>query len=66
MLPGALMSGKVSTVVLFLCMILLVIFPGMHSWAVVLLLILCAIFMAVSFISYIKAYFGRNKKVEKL
>lgn len=66
MLPGALMSGKVSTVVLFLCMILLVIFPGMHAWSVTLLLILCAFFMAVSFVSYIKAYFGRNKKVEKL
>ena len=66
MLPGALMSGKICTTVLFFCMILLVIFQNMPTYLVFVLIGLCAFFMAVSFLSYIKAYFGKNKKVEKL
>lgn len=66
MLPGALMTGKICTAVLFFCMILLVVFPHMPGWTVTLLILLCACFMAASFLSYIKAYFGKNKKVEKL
>ncbi len=66
MLPGALMSGKISTTVLFLCMIVLVVFPGLPVPAVFSLIGLCAVFMAISFFSYIKAYFGKNKKVRDL
>ena len=66
MRPGALMPGKISTTVLFFCMILLVIFPNLPGWTVFLLIGLCALFLAISFVAYIKAYFGKNKKVETL
>ena len=66
MLPGALMSGKICTTVLFFSMITLVLFPTMPAWGVSVLIGLCALFMAISFVSYIQAYFGKNKKVETL
>lgn len=66
MLPGALMSGKICTTVVFISMILLVLFPGMPGVLATLLIIICAFFLLVSFVSYINAYFGKTKKVEKL
>lgn len=63
-LPGALMAGKVCTTVLFISFITLVMFPNMPELAVDSIALLNAIFLMISFVSYILAYFGKNKKLE--
>ena len=66
MLPGALLPGKICTTVLFVSLILLVLFPGLPHTAVTAVAVVDAVFMMVSFVSYILAYFGKNSKVEDL
>lgn len=66
MLPGALMAGKVCTTVLFVSLIALVLFPTMNPVLVDAIAIVDGIFLTVSFISYILAYFGKNTKVQDL
>lgn len=65
-LPGALMAGKVCTTVLFISLIALVLFPDMSAVLVDGIAIVDTIFLAISFISYILAYFGKNTKVEDM
>ncbi len=66
MLPGALMAGKVCTTVLFVSLIALVLFPGMADGLVDAIAVVDGVFLAVSFVSYILAYFGKNAKVEDM
>ncbi len=66
MLPGALMAGKVCTTILFMSLILMVFWPGMSEQMVLILALTDSAFLLVSFISYILAYYGKNKKVENL
>ena len=66
MLPGALLPGKICTTVLFVSLILLVLFPGLPHTAVTAVAVVDAVFMMVSFVSYILAYFGKNSKLEDL
>lgn len=66
MLPGALMAGKVCTTILFVSLIAMVLFPAMPSALVTALSALDALFLAISFVSYILAYFGKHVKVEDL
>ena len=66
MLPGALMAGKVCTTVLFISLIALVLFPQMDSTAVTVISVIDTVFLAVSFVSYIHAYFGKNVKVQDI
>lgn len=66
MLPGALLAGKVCTAVLFVSLIALVLFPTMNNRIVEAIALVDGIFLAVSFVSYILAYFGRNVKVQDL
>ena len=66
MLPGALMPGKVCTTVLFISLILMVLLPGLSEQVIDIIVIIDAVFMIVSFISYILAYFGKDKKVQDL
>lgn len=66
MLPGALMAGKVCTTVLFVSLIALVLFPNMNAMAVNLISAIDTLFLAISFVSYILAYFGKNVKVEDI
>ena len=66
MLPGALMAGKVCTTVLFVSLITLVLFPEMHPTAVDIIALTDGIFLLISFISYIFAYFGKHTKVRDL
>lgn len=63
-LPGALMAGKVCTTVLFISLIALVLFPNLHALTVDLIVLVDAVFLTVSFISYILAYYGKNRKVQ--
>lgn len=66
MLSGALMAGKVCTTVLFVSLIALVLFPGIDPKLVSLIALTDAGFLAFSFVCYILAYFGKNKKIQNL
>ena len=64
--PGALMAGKVCTTVLFITLIGLVLFPNLNPVIVDIAALVNGIFLTISFISYILAYFGKNKKIQDL
>lgn len=66
MLPGALLAGKVCTTVLFVSLIALVLFPNLPERLVETIAAVDTVFLVISFISYIFAYFGKNAKVEDL
>lgn len=66
MLPGALMAGKVCTTVLFVSLIAMVFFPALPPRVVDALAATDALFLAISFVSYIRAYFGKETKVRDL
>ena len=63
-LPGALLAGKICTTVLFISLIALVLFPDMNPGFVDLIAALDVVFLIYSFVSYIFAYYGNNKKLE--
>lgn len=63
-LPGALMAGKVCTTVMFTSLIALVLFPNLNEVAVDLIVLTDAVFLLISFVNYILAYYGKNKKVQ--
>lgn len=65
-LPGALFAGKVCTTVLFLSLILLVLFPGIHPDAVLFLTVADTGFLLYSFLSYLAAYFGKRNRLTDL
>jgi len=66
MLSGALLAGKICTTVLFVSLILMVMIPTMSEQTVLIITIVDATFMIISFISYILAYFGKNKKIQDI
>ena len=63
-LNGALMAGKVCTTVLFVSLIALVLFPHLDKRAVDLIVLLDGGILANSFVCYVLAYFGKNKKIQ--
>lgn len=65
-LPGALTAGKVCTTVLFTSLIALVLFPKMPPAAVDFFVICDAGFLTFSFLAYVQAYYGKNKKIQDL
>jgi len=65
-LDGALMAGKVCTTVLFVSLIALVLFPHMNPIAVDIIVLVDAVFLVISFLSYALAYFGKNKKLQDM
>lgn len=66
MLPGALFVGKVCTTVLFVSLIALVLFPEAPEAIVDSIALIDACFLGASFIGYILAYYGKNKKVQDM
>lgn len=66
MLPGALIAGKVCTTVLFVSFIFLVLMPGISQETVKLIALVDAVFLSVSFASYVLAYFGKDRKVQDI
>ena len=66
MLPGALFIGKVCTTVLFISLIAMVLFPNLPDKIVNLVAMVDACFLGISFVCYICAYYGRNKKVQDM
>ena len=65
-LNGALMSGKISTTVLFTGFGLMFLFPNMSQRTVNLITVLCLGFLLYAFADYAMAYFGKNKKIYDL
>lgn len=62
-LDGALMSGKVSTTVLFASLVLMVLCPDLSERTVNIITTVCFVFLLFAFADYIRAYFGREKKL---
>ena len=62
-LDGALMAGKISTTILFVTLIVMVLFPGMTPMTANLLTGVCFVALVVAFVQYIRAYYGKNKKL---
>ena len=65
-LPGALMAGKICTTILFISLILLVLIPDLDARIIDTIALVDTVFLTWSFISYIFAYFGKNRKVQDL
>ena len=66
MLPGALMAGKVCTTILFISLIILVLLPELDPNIVNAIAAIDTVFLLISFISYIFAYYGKNAKTQNL
>ena len=65
-LPGALLSGKLCTTVLFGTLLLLVLFPEIPQKAVIIMTVLDGGFLLYAFWSYIQAYYGNEPKLTDL
>lgn len=65
-LDGALMSGKISTTVLFVSLILMVLLPGLSERTTYIITGVCLVFLLYAFGDYARAYFGKNKKIYDL
>lgn len=65
-LEGALMSGKVSTTVLFICLIIMVFNPDLSHSVVNLMTGICAVFLTIAFVDYFRAFFGKNNKLHAM
>ena len=62
-LDGALFIGKLCTTVLFISLIIMVLCPGLSETTVDVITGICSAFLAISFVEYIRAYYGKNKKI---
>lgn len=65
-LNGALMSGKVSTTVLFSSLVLMVMFPNLTERTTDIITLICFVFLLYAFADYVCAYFGKHKKIYDL
>ena len=66
MLTGALFSGKLCTVVLFLSLILLVLFPELKGGTVITIAAIDGAFMLMAFGDYIRTYCKRTPMIQEL
>lgn len=66
MLKGALLAGKICTTVLFISLILLVMLPEIGNTTVIVITIVDSLFMIISFVRYIFAYFGKHKMIQDI
>ena len=64
MLKGALLSGKICTTVLFISLILMVLLPDMQPLYSQILIGVDCVFMLISFIAYIRAYWTHSFMIE--
>ena len=66
MLTGALITGKISTAVLFVSLIVLVMFPTMDPVAVNEIMVVDTVLLLVSFVHYAVTYFTHGSMIQKL
>jgi len=60
------LAGKICTTVLFVSLIVMVMLPTLSEETVTIIAIVDAFFMIVSFVNYILAYYGKNKKIQNI
>ncbi len=65
-LKGALISGKVSTTVLFVSLILMVLIPNLSETAVNVIVAIDALFLIIAFADYALAYFKKDSKFQPI
>ena len=65
-LDGALTIGKICTTVLFGALFILVLLPNLSEVVTDVITGVCCFFLIISFIEYIRAYCGKNKKIHDL
>lgn len=63
-LKGALMSGKISTTVLFVSLILMVLIPNLSETAVNIIVGIDALFLIIAFVDYILVYIKKISKFQ--
>ena len=66
MLKGALLSGKISTAVLFVSLIVMVLLPDLDSTIVYAITALDCIVLLISFISYARVYYTKSPIIQQL
>ena len=66
MLDGALFAGKICTVVLFVSLILLILFPNLSELFVTSIVLLDGLFLLFSLLTYFTAYFGKANKLKTI
>ena len=65
-LAGALMTGKVSTAVLFISLILMVMFPNLHPYLVHTVMIIDTVLLLIAFIHYVVIFLTKNSMIQDL
>ena len=65
-LPGALITGKICTTVLFVSLIALVVFPAVPTPVVSAIAVTDGLFLSLSLVSYMFAYFGKHTLLQDL
>ena len=65
-LPGALMEGKICTTVFFVSLIAMVLMPNISTASVVIIALINIVFLAISFVGYVRAYYGRRAALEDM
>ena len=65
-LPGALMEGKICTTVFFISLIALVLIPQINTTVVAVIAGINIGFLAISFVGYIRAYYGSRVTLEDM
>ena len=65
-LKGALISGKVCTVVLFVSLVMLVLFPNIHFSTVSLIAMIDGFFLMVAFADYFITYLGKKNRFQSI
>ena len=66
MLTGALITGKISTAVLFVSLIVLVMFPNIDPVAVNVIMIVDGVLLLIAFLHYAITYFTHGAMIQKL
>ena len=66
MLPGALMSGKFCTTILFVSLIVLVLVPQLSEEVVGIVAIIDGIFMLIAFADYARTYYKHTPMIQSL
>lgn len=66
MLTGALLSGKISTTVLFISLIVMVLLPDLEPKIVTAITVVDGICLLISFIGYARIYYTHSPMIQKL
>ena len=65
-LKGALITGKISTTVLFISLIMLVLFPNIGLNAVYIIMVVDCLFLLISFADYVRIYMTRSSIIQPI